>query len=176
MGELFFFVGFSVFSNISFHRNWNSSRFRLYFISWSQIEIETNPAFSDSKQAYAAGMLEGALTYASIYNHWTKCVAFSHVFFVCFGTNLFKFNSAAPSKPTAKRTPTRRPSASGCATSSTRRSPMRASVPIDWPPPIGSGIRSSCTFGNSTVCTPAGRRASSARLAMPNWSPSIWCS
>lgn len=40
--------------------------------SWSQIEIETHPSYPDETQAYAAGFLEGVLTYASIYNHWHK--------------------------------------------------------------------------------------------------------
>lgn len=39
---------------------------------WSQIEIETNPVYSDRIQATGAGILEGALTWKSIYYQWTK--------------------------------------------------------------------------------------------------------
>ncbi|GAB0093379.1 Phospholipase B-like [Sergentomyia squamirostris] len=41
---------------------------------WSQIEIETNSAYSDRIQALGAGILEGALTWKSIHNQWTNTI------------------------------------------------------------------------------------------------------
>ncbi|XP_059615457.1 putative phospholipase B-like lamina ancestor [Phlebotomus argentipes] len=41
---------------------------------WSQIEIETNPVYSDRIQATGAGILEGALTWKSIYYQWTNMI------------------------------------------------------------------------------------------------------
>lgn len=41
---------------------------------WAQIELETQPDYPDKVQATAAGILEGALTWNNIYNHWTKYV------------------------------------------------------------------------------------------------------
>ncbi|XP_050451594.1 putative phospholipase B-like lamina ancestor [Cataglyphis hispanica] len=37
---------------------------------WSIIEIETSSKYSDIVQAYAAGLLEGSLTWQLIYHHW----------------------------------------------------------------------------------------------------------
>lgn len=36
---------------------------------WSLLEIETNPSYSDEHQAYAAGIVEGALTWSLINSH-----------------------------------------------------------------------------------------------------------
>uniref|UniRef100_A0A7G3AVB3 Phospholipase B-like n=1 Tax=Lutzomyia longipalpis TaxID=7200 RepID=A0A7G3AVB3_LUTLO len=41
---------------------------------WSQIEIETNHAYPDRIQATGAGILEGALTWKSIYHQWTNTI------------------------------------------------------------------------------------------------------
>lgn len=37
--------------------------------SWSILEIETDPSYSDEYQAYAAGIVEGALTWSLIHEH-----------------------------------------------------------------------------------------------------------
>lgn len=39
---------------------------------WSFLEIETQAEYPDRIQAFAAGMLEGALTWKPIYDHWSK--------------------------------------------------------------------------------------------------------
>lgn len=39
---------------------------------WSFLEIDTQSGYPDRIQAFAAGMLEGALTWKSIYDHWSK--------------------------------------------------------------------------------------------------------
>lgn len=39
---------------------------------WGFLEVETQADFPDRIQAIAAGMLEGALTWAKIYDHWSK--------------------------------------------------------------------------------------------------------
>lgn len=44
------------------------------FISWSIIEIETSPEYPDEVQAYAAGLLEGSLTWQLIHHHWYNTV------------------------------------------------------------------------------------------------------
>lgn len=44
----------------------------LLFRSWAQIEVETQRTYPDWVQAYAAGMLEGSLTWRNIYNQWSK--------------------------------------------------------------------------------------------------------
>lgn len=41
-------------------------------VGWSQLEVETQAGYSDKIQAFAAGMLEGTLTWAAIYDQWTK--------------------------------------------------------------------------------------------------------
>lgn len=41
---------------------------------WSQLEIETQATYPDRIQAYAAGILEGALTWSYIHSHWSKYV------------------------------------------------------------------------------------------------------
>ena len=41
---------------------------------WSSIEIETSSKYPDSVQAYAAGLLEGSLTWQLIYHHWHNTV------------------------------------------------------------------------------------------------------
>jgi len=40
--------------------------------SWAQIEVETQRSYPDWVQAYAAGILEGSLTWKNIYNQWAK--------------------------------------------------------------------------------------------------------
>lgn len=39
---------------------------------WAQIEIETQHEYPDHVQAFAAGYLEGALTWGNIYSHYSK--------------------------------------------------------------------------------------------------------
>ncbi|KAL6258786.1 hypothetical protein P5V15_010734 [Pogonomyrmex californicus] len=41
---------------------------------WSIIEIETSSKYPDTVQAYAAGMLEGSLTWQMIHHHWQNTV------------------------------------------------------------------------------------------------------
>lgn len=41
---------------------------------WSQLELESQQEFPDKIQAFAAGMLEGALSWHNIYLHWSKWV------------------------------------------------------------------------------------------------------
>ncbi|XP_011268214.1 putative phospholipase B-like lamina ancestor [Camponotus floridanus] len=41
---------------------------------WSIIEIETSSKYPDDVQAYAAGLLEGSLTWQLIYHHWYNTV------------------------------------------------------------------------------------------------------
>ncbi|XP_025154223.1 putative phospholipase B-like lamina ancestor isoform X2 [Harpegnathos saltator] len=41
---------------------------------WSVIEIETSSKYPDTVQAYAAGLLEGSLTWQLIYHHWYNTV------------------------------------------------------------------------------------------------------
>lgn len=41
---------------------------------WSIIEIETSSKYPDVVQAYAAGLLEGSLTWQLIYHHWHNTV------------------------------------------------------------------------------------------------------
>lgn len=41
---------------------------------WSQLEIESQPEYPDNIQAFAAGMLEGALSWHSIYLHWSNTI------------------------------------------------------------------------------------------------------
>lgn len=42
--------------------------------SWSIVEIETSPDYPDDVQAYAAGLLEGSLTWQLIHHHWYNTV------------------------------------------------------------------------------------------------------
>ncbi|KAH9644783.1 hypothetical protein HF086_007871 [Spodoptera exigua] len=60
--------------------------------SWSLLEIETDPSYSDEHQAYAAGIVEGALTWSLIHSHientiTSKCEEDSSVMKQC---NKFK--------------------------------------------------------------------------------------
>lgn len=41
---------------------------------WSQLELESQPEFPDKIQAFAAGMLEGALSWHNIYLHWSNTI------------------------------------------------------------------------------------------------------
>lgn len=41
---------------------------------WSQLELESQPEYPDSIQAFAAGMLEGALTWHNIHQHWANTI------------------------------------------------------------------------------------------------------
>ncbi|CAK9823095.1 Putative phospholipase B-like lamina ancestor [Anthophora retusa] len=41
---------------------------------WSYIEIETSSKYPDSVQAYAAGLLEGSLTWQLIHHHWYNTI------------------------------------------------------------------------------------------------------
>lgn len=45
-----------------------------YVSRWSIIEIETSSKYPDIVQAYAAGLLEGSLTWQLIYHHWQNTV------------------------------------------------------------------------------------------------------
>lgn len=47
---------------------------KFFEFRWSQIEIETQPEYPDWTQAFGAGVLEGALTWSSIYNQWSNTV------------------------------------------------------------------------------------------------------
>lgn len=46
----------------------------LLLIRWSQIEIETQPEYPDWVQAFGAGVVEGSLTWSSIYNQWSNTI------------------------------------------------------------------------------------------------------
>ncbi|RVE52127.1 hypothetical protein evm_003200 [Chilo suppressalis] len=52
---------------------------------WSLLEVETNPLFPDEIQAYAAGIVEGALTWSLIHNHLENTIRER-----CDGTSLEK--------------------------------------------------------------------------------------
>ncbi|XP_058054390.1 putative phospholipase B-like lamina ancestor [Anopheles bellator] len=41
---------------------------------WSQLELESQSSYTDTVQAYAAGMMEGALTWHNIYLHWLNTI------------------------------------------------------------------------------------------------------
>ncbi|KFB43878.1 AGAP005971-PA-like protein [Anopheles sinensis] len=41
---------------------------------WSQLELESQASYTDSVQAYSAGMMEGALTWHNIYMHWLNTI------------------------------------------------------------------------------------------------------
>ncbi|XP_011700719.1 PREDICTED: putative phospholipase B-like lamina ancestor [Wasmannia auropunctata] len=46
----------------------------IYESGWSIIEIETSSKYPDTVQAYAAGLLEGSLTWQMIHHHWHNTV------------------------------------------------------------------------------------------------------
>uniref|UniRef100_A0A182Q9V3 Phospholipase B-like n=1 Tax=Anopheles farauti TaxID=69004 RepID=A0A182Q9V3_9DIPT len=41
---------------------------------WSQLELESQSSYTDTVQAYAAGIMEGALTWNNIYMHWSNTI------------------------------------------------------------------------------------------------------
>nr|XP_040240576.2 putative phospholipase B-like lamina ancestor [Anopheles coluzzii]XP_040240577.2 putative phospholipase B-like lamina ancestor [Anopheles coluzzii]XP_040240578.2 putative phospholipase B-like lamina ancestor [Anopheles coluzzii]XP_040240579.2 putative phospholipase B-like lamina ancestor [Anopheles coluzzii]XP_040240580.2 putative phospholipase B-like lamina ancestor [Anopheles coluzzii]XP_049461771.1 putative phospholipase B-like lamina ancestor [Anopheles coluzzii] len=41
---------------------------------WSQLELESQSTYTDTVQAYAAGIMEGALTWHNIYMHWSNTI------------------------------------------------------------------------------------------------------
>ncbi|XP_043274296.1 putative phospholipase B-like lamina ancestor [Venturia canescens] len=47
---------------------------RIHETGWSIIEIETSSSYPDSVQAYAAGFLEGSLTWQLIHHHWHNTI------------------------------------------------------------------------------------------------------
>nr|NP_001261440.1 lamina ancestor, isoform D [Drosophila melanogaster]NP_523933.3 lamina ancestor, isoform B [Drosophila melanogaster]NP_729059.2 lamina ancestor, isoform A [Drosophila melanogaster]NP_729060.2 lamina ancestor, isoform C [Drosophila melanogaster]Q9VRK8.3 RecName: Full=Putative phospholipase B-like lamina ancestor; Flags: Precursor [Drosophila melanogaster]AAF50787.3 lamina ancestor, isoform B [Drosophila melanogaster]AAG22333.2 lamina ancestor, isoform A [Drosophila melanogaster]AAN12118.2  len=49
----------------------------VYENGWAQIEVETQRTYPDWVQAYAAGMLEGSLTWRNIYNQWSNTISSS---------------------------------------------------------------------------------------------------
>ncbi|XP_017844208.2 putative phospholipase B-like lamina ancestor [Drosophila busckii] len=49
----------------------------VYENGWAQIEVETQRIYPDWMQAYAAGMLEGSLTWKNIYNQWSNTISSS---------------------------------------------------------------------------------------------------
>ncbi|KAH8406810.1 hypothetical protein KR222_004224 [Zaprionus bogoriensis] len=49
----------------------------VYENGWAQIEVETQRSYPDWVQAYAAGMLEGSLTWKNIYNQWANTISSS---------------------------------------------------------------------------------------------------
>lgn len=49
-------------------------RTRIFESGWSVIEIETSAKYPDAVQAYAAGFLEGSLTWQLIHHHWHNTV------------------------------------------------------------------------------------------------------
>ncbi|XP_063974272.1 putative phospholipase B-like lamina ancestor [Diachasmimorpha longicaudata] len=49
-------------------------RTRIQETGWSFVEIETSPNYSDTVQAYAAGLLEGSLTWQLIHHHWHNTI------------------------------------------------------------------------------------------------------
>jgi hypothetical protein len=46
----------------------------LFACSWSQLAVTTNDSYADEVQAYAAGAVEGYLTYGLIHNHYVNTV------------------------------------------------------------------------------------------------------
>lgn len=44
-------------------------RMDIHTTGWSLLEVETDPSYSDEQQAYAAGIVEGALTWSLIHKH-----------------------------------------------------------------------------------------------------------
>ncbi|XP_015110213.1 putative phospholipase B-like lamina ancestor [Diachasma alloeum] len=49
-------------------------RTRIQETGWSFVEIETSPNYPDAVQAYAAGLLEGSLTWQLIHHHWHNTI------------------------------------------------------------------------------------------------------
>ncbi|XP_034481084.1 putative phospholipase B-like lamina ancestor [Drosophila innubila] len=49
----------------------------VYENGWAQIEVETQRSYPDWVQAYAAGKLEGTLTWKNIYNQWANTISSS---------------------------------------------------------------------------------------------------
>ncbi|TDG52711.1 hypothetical protein AWZ03_000944 [Drosophila navojoa] len=49
----------------------------VYENGWAQIEVETQRSYPDWVQAYAAGILEGSLTWKNIYNQWINTISSS---------------------------------------------------------------------------------------------------
>lgn len=49
-------------------------RTKIQKIGWSLVEIETTSSYPDSVQAYAAGFLEGSLTWQLIHHHWSNTI------------------------------------------------------------------------------------------------------
>ncbi|EDW69289.1 putative phospholipase B-like lamina ancestor [Drosophila virilis] len=49
----------------------------VYENGWAQIEVETQRSYPDWVQAYAAGILEGSLTWKNIYNQWANTISSS---------------------------------------------------------------------------------------------------
>ncbi|KAH8320211.1 hypothetical protein KR067_003581 [Drosophila pandora] len=49
----------------------------VYENGWAQIEVETQRNYEDWVQAYAAGKLEGSLTWYNIYNQWSNTISTS---------------------------------------------------------------------------------------------------
>lgn len=47
---------------------------RIHEVGWSFVEIETTPSYPDAVQAYAAGLLEGSLTWQLIHHHWNNTI------------------------------------------------------------------------------------------------------
>lgn len=57
-------------ANANFKKLWITSRVYLEFIfRWSLLEVETDATYPDEIQAYAAGIVEGALTWYLIHTH-----------------------------------------------------------------------------------------------------------
>lgn len=57
----------------------------MYIYSWSLLEIETEGSYPDEIQAYAAGIVEGALTWCLIHTHLENTIRAK-----CDGTPLEK--------------------------------------------------------------------------------------
>ena len=53
---------------------WGNFQDNLESTGWGILNVETNPAFSDAKQAYGAGIVEGFLTSTHIYNTFYNVV------------------------------------------------------------------------------------------------------
>uniref|UniRef100_T1IJU9 Phospholipase B-like n=1 Tax=Strigamia maritima TaxID=126957 RepID=T1IJU9_STRMM len=53
---------------------WANFTDQIHKIGWSYLEVSTNGSYPDKMQAYAAGIVEGYLTYQLIYKHWINTV------------------------------------------------------------------------------------------------------